>query len=311
MPVQTCFSSVSGIWKAPSTVRVSPTVTPRTVAGTAVLGAQGGELRPRGQATTETTARPADSLNRAVNGVDRDSALHPTQPRPPAQAGLGQGDRQAAVGEVVRAGQHARGRGGSDEDRRASVRRRDRRPAAGRPDAGGRPRPRRTRRTPRASCRAARPRRPSAAKPTAEPLANVVVDAEHADHRGRVDRGGARLVVEADVAAGDRDAEGLAAVGEAADGLGELPHDRRVLRGAEVEAVGDGDRDARRSWRRSGRPRRARAGCPGTGRACSTGRCRRWRARCRGRSPRRRGPGRRLPASRARCCRAPGCRTAG
>jgi hypothetical protein len=37
-----------------------------------------------------------------------------------------------------------------------------------------------------------------------------------------------------------------AAVGEAADGLGELPHHRRVLGRAEVEAVGDRER----AWRR-------------------------------------------------------------
>ena len=52
----------------------------------------------------------------------------------------------------------------------------------------------------------------------------------------------AGLVVEADVAAGDRQAELAAAVGQAADGLGELPHDLGLLRGAEVQAVGDGQR---------------------------------------------------------------------
>ena len=54
--------------------------------------------------------------------------------------------------------------------------------------------------------------------------------------------GAAGLVVEADVAAGHRDAERLAAVGQAADGLGQLPHDLRVLRGPEVQAVGHRDR---------------------------------------------------------------------
>ena len=48
----------------------------------------------------------------------------------------------------------------------------------------------------------------------------------------------AGLVVEADVAAGDRDAQRLAAVGQPAHRLGELPHHRRVLRRAEVQAVG-------------------------------------------------------------------------
>ena len=50
----------------------------------------------------------------------------------------------------------------------------------------------------------------------------------------------AGLVVEADVAAGDRDAEGGAAVREAAHGLLELPHHARILGRTEVQAVGDG-----------------------------------------------------------------------
>src|SRR5690606_4592152 len=70
--------------------------------------------------------------------------------------------------------------------------------------------------------------------------ADIVVDAEDAHDGGRVDRRVARLVVEADVAAGDRDAEVVAGVRQALDRAGELPHDARVLRGAEVEAVGDG-----------------------------------------------------------------------
>ena len=71
---------------------------------------------------------------------------------------------------------------------------------------------------------------------------DVVHDAEHADDGRRVDRDVAGLVVERHVAAGDRDAELAAAVAEPADGLGELPHDARVLGRAEVEAVGHGQR---------------------------------------------------------------------
>ena len=71
---------------------------------------------------------------------------------------------------------------------------------------------------------------------------DVVDHAEHRDHRRRQDRGLAGLVVEADVAAGDRDAELDAAVLEPAAGLGELPHHARVLGRAEVEAVGDRQR---------------------------------------------------------------------
>ena len=76
-------------------------------------------------------------------------------------------------------------------------------------------------------------------------IGDVLNDAEHRDHRGRQDRGLAGLVVEADVAAGDRDAELEAGVLEAAAGLGELPHHVRVLGRAEVQAVGD--RQRRRS----------------------------------------------------------------
>src|SRR5690606_94161 len=74
------------------------------------------------------------------------------------------------------------------------------------------------------------------------PLRHVVAYAEHADHRGGQDRGLPGLVVEADVATGDRRAEGEAAVDQAADRLAELPHHRRLLRGAEVQAVADRDR---------------------------------------------------------------------
>src|SRR5690606_38285640 len=71
---------------------------------------------------------------------------------------------------------------------------------------------------------------------------HVVDDAEDGDHRGRVDGGLAGLVVQRDVAAGHRGAELPAAVRQAAYRLGELPHDRRVLGRAEVQAVGDGER---------------------------------------------------------------------
>ena len=61
-------------------------------------------------------------------------------------------------------------------------------------------------------------------------------------HRGRIDVGAAALVVEADVAPDDRQAQGVAGLGQAVDGLGELPHDLGVLGVAEVEAVDHGDR---------------------------------------------------------------------
>ena len=66
--------------------------------------------------------------------------------------------------------------------------------------------------------------------------------AHQADDRGREDRAGARLVVERDVAADDRDAEGAAGVGEAGHRARELPGDVRLLRVAEVEAVREPER---------------------------------------------------------------------
>ena len=66
--------------------------------------------------------------------------------------------------------------------------------------------------------------------------------ADHADHRGRVDRPVGSLVVEGDVAADDRDAERGAGLGEGADRAVELPGGGRLLRVAEVEAVGQAER---------------------------------------------------------------------
>ena len=83
---------------------------------------------------------------------------------------------------------------------------------------------------------------PSRGEGAAGDLRRVGQLADHADHRGRVDRAVGPLVVEGDVAADDRDAERLAGVGEAADRAVELPGGRRLLRVAEVEAVGQAER---------------------------------------------------------------------
>ena len=80
------------------------------------------------------------------------------------------------------------------------------------------------------------------AEPGRDAALHVVDDAEHTDDRGRQDRRRPGLVVEADVAAGDRNAKCRTTIGEPADGLAELPHDAGVLGRAEVEAVGDRDR---------------------------------------------------------------------
>ena len=84
--------------------------------------------------------------------------------------------------------------------------------------------------------------RPVGGEPDRQPAAHVVVHAQHPDDRGRLDGGFACLVVEADVPAGDGHAKHGAAVGEAADRLGELPHHRRVLGRTEVQAVRHGQR---------------------------------------------------------------------
>ena len=77
---------------------------------------------------------------------------------------------------------------------------------------------------------------------TAEGATDIVMDAEHSHHGRRVDRRPARLVVEAHVAAGHGYPEGRARVCQPAHGGGELPHDGRILRRAEVHAVGHRER---------------------------------------------------------------------
>ena len=57
-----------------------------------------------------------------------------------------------------------------------------------------------------------------------------------------IDVGPAALVVEADVAADDREGEGPARLGHPVDALGELPHDLGMFGVAEVQAVDDGHR---------------------------------------------------------------------
>ena len=71
---------------------------------------------------------------------------------------------------------------------------------------------------------------------------HVLDHAEHANYWGGQNRGVARLVVEGHVAAGDRYGEFTCAVGKTMHCLSELPHHVRVLRGAEVQAVGHGNR---------------------------------------------------------------------
>ena len=71
----------------------------------------------------------------------------------------------------------------------------------------------------------------------------VALQNAHHPHRGRGQDGAPLgLVVERHVAADHRRAEDVARVADAADALGELPHDLRPLRRSEVQAIGDGHR---------------------------------------------------------------------
>src|SRR4051794_17993188 len=81
-------------------------------------------------------------------------------------------------------------------------------------------------------------------KPDCRRLLPVVEQAYAADRRRREDGEAAAvlvlgLVVEADVAAHDREVEGAAGFGHTLEAADELAHDLGPLRVAEVEAVGD------------------------------------------------------------------------
>ena len=177
---------------------------------------------------TTTTARPADSLNRKVNGSmpsgtqqrapmpDRSAISTSAWPTPPSL-------------HVVRGAEHAVARAGHEDLAEQSL--------ALQVDDGRQP-----------AEVAVHVVRPLAAGELVAGVAqqvdqlavelpadrraplDVVDHAEHADHRRRQDRRVAGLVVEGDVAAGDRDAELEAAVGKAGRGLRELPHHLGVLR---------------------------------------------------------------------------------
>src|SRR4051794_23619311 len=82
--------------------------------------------------------------------------------------------------------------------------------------------------------------RPLEAEPAGAPRVRQL--AHEADDGRRVDRALGALVVEADVAADDRDPEGAAGVSEARHRARELPGDVRLLGVAEVQAVGQAER---------------------------------------------------------------------
>ena len=81
---------------------------------------------------------------------------------------------------------------------------------------------------------------PSSRKPDPDSGGRLAEDAEHPDHRRRIDGPAIGLVVEGHVSARHRGAERPASVPDAPNDLGELPHDLASLLGApEVEAVSD------------------------------------------------------------------------
>src|SRR6185436_18573167 len=71
---------------------------------------------------------------------------------------------------------------------------------------------------------------PRGSEHAAERRRRVFYDADNADDGGRVDGGAVGFVVEADIAAGDGHVERTAGLGNAFDGLHELPHDLGLLR---------------------------------------------------------------------------------
>ncbi len=175
------------------------------------------ERRRRAAARTVTTAREG-SRRRGRRPGSRPPPAGSAPPRPLHVAHLGEGDGEPAPGDVL----------GDADEARARWRR------AGTP--GGRPRgPGRAwadRRRREASQRrvggpaqARTGRRPTrtivavADEGGPDQRLDVVGEPDHADLRRRGDRAARRLVVEGDVAAGDRDTEGAAGVAQAADGF--------------------------------------------------------------------------------------------
>ena len=86
----------------------------------------------------------------------------------------------------------------------------------------------------------------AALEAAAEHLARVLNEPHDTQHGRRIDRPAIGFVVEADIAAGNRDVERLARGGDPFDGFAELPHDFRPFWITEVQAVG------RTDWRSPG-----------------------------------------------------------
>ncbi len=109
--------------------------------------------------------------------------------------------------------------------------------------------------------------------------------ADDADHRRGIDAFAQRLVVQADVAAGDRRLEEAAGFGHAFDRFHQLRHDLGPLGIAEVQVVGGGHRHARPRSTDCGSTRRPPASRLRAARGSSSGRCHRATSRPTCRSP--------------------------
>ena len=71
---------------------------------------------------------------------------------------------------------------------------------------------------------------------------NIFQNANHPDHRRRINPLSQSLVIQAHIAAGDGSAQRFTGLAYAVDHLRELPHDLWFFRIAEVQAVGSGNR---------------------------------------------------------------------
>ena len=72
---------------------------------------------------------------------------------------------------------------------------------------------------------------------------DIVDNTQDSDNRRGQDRRVARLVIERDVAAGHRDSQGRARIGQTPHRFRELPHHFWIFRRPEVQAVGHRERD--------------------------------------------------------------------
>ena len=74
-------------------------------------------------------------------------------------------------------------------------------------------------------------------------MSGILNDADHSDRGRGIDRARRAFVVKTDIAAGDRRIKFPAGLGQALDGLAELEEIFRLVRIAEIQVVGDGQRD--------------------------------------------------------------------